>query len=640
MKMSILEMEYKNIRKIDKLKLSFFKPDGSTYKTSFVMMANGAGKTTTITLLKALLDGTAANWGSEKVKSFRPQKPTNNSDTGEFSVTVEFDEKKYKYFLGLDYAQGKASIDTLFTPHGRESSLHFPESFKGIFTSEFVSRFIFDGEQVEKSMDSSSSEAEEMIKTLYKLDEFDKIIATNRRILTEIQNINGSRGSDSSLSNLRSRHNKVKETLRKLNEQDKEYRNKLEAHLKQKGEKERQRDKIDRKYEQLNNEKNDILRQLSDNKNEIESTISEILSLTKSPYLLNKKLCDRMVNFREGMTRLKLPKSSSKDFFVELANSSECVCGRCIGSAERNTILKNAERYLGSDQQTVLNIIKGCLLNCKFDDRLSLSFDKLSELVEKDNKLNNQRIQNEENLIKAGGKEAQELKGQIDKLSEAIGAFQANIKTIESRDDSDETLNEDNNLYVAGQRAEYYENEIAKATNTNEALQRKEIVEKLILSIKERSTAELKKQIISKSNEKLKAVITDDNIEIVSIDKFIKLKGRNGASEGQTLGVAYCFLGTLFEDSELEFPFVIDSPTGKMDLEKRAAVAEIIPNIFEQMITFVQSAEKERFADQFYEKDNAQFLTVVSSPDDGTVSLREGVEFFDSYQQDNKGDDQ
>lgn len=41
------------------------------------------------------------------------------------------------------------------------------------------------------------------------------------------------------------------------------------------------------------------------------------------------------------------------------------------------------------------------------------------------------------------------------------------------------------------------------------------------------------------------------------IDRYIKLKGRDGASEGQTLRIAYCFLGTLFEDSELEFPFII-----------------------------------------------------------------------------------
>lgn len=58
-------------------------------------------------------------------------------------------------------------------------------------------------------------------------------------------------------------------------------------------------------------------------------------------------------------------------------------------------------------------------------------------------------------------------------------------------------------------------------------------------------------------------MIKDDYIEIESIDGYIKLKDREGASDGQTLSIGYCFLGTLFEEAELEFPFVIDSPTGK-----------------------------------------------------------------------------
>lgn len=128
-------------------------------------------------------------------------------------------------------------------------------------------------------------------------------------------------------------------------------------------------------------------------------------------------------------------------------------------------------------------------------------------------------------------------------------------------------------------------------------------------------------------------------VEIESIDRYIKLKGRDGASEGQTLSIAYCFLGTLFEDSELEFPFIIDSPTGKMDFEKRQAVADIIPLVFNQMIAFVQSAEVERFADRFYANPDSQYLTVVASPQDQAVVVYEGIDFFDSYQREHKGDE-
>ena len=44
MKMAILELEYKNIRKITALKLPFTTADGSVISNNFIMMANGTGK--------------------------------------------------------------------------------------------------------------------------------------------------------------------------------------------------------------------------------------------------------------------------------------------------------------------------------------------------------------------------------------------------------------------------------------------------------------------------------------------------------------------------------------------------------------------------------------------------------------------
>jgi hypothetical protein len=84
MKMAILELEYKNIRKITALKLPFTKADGSVISNNFIMMANGTGKTTTMELIKGLFDGTAAGWTASKVRSFAPT--LTEADTGEFSI--------------------------------------------------------------------------------------------------------------------------------------------------------------------------------------------------------------------------------------------------------------------------------------------------------------------------------------------------------------------------------------------------------------------------------------------------------------------------------------------------------------------------------------------------------------------------
>lgn len=638
MKMTILAIEYKNIRKITSLRLSFVKNDGSIIKNSFIMMANGTGKTTTMELIKGLLDGTATNWTATKVRSFSPT--LTEADTGEFSITVKFDDRQYKYFLSMNYIDGTIQVETSALPRGREAGLRLPESIRGIFTPEFVRRFVLDGEQAAKSMDSSSNEADETIRYLYRLDELDAILAANQKILTEIQNAEGKCGTSSSLSNLRTRQKSVEKSRAKLSARCGELRKQIAELEAKKEENDRQRSTLDRRCEELNQAKNNILQQQQENRGDINVKITSILGMLKSsPYLLSETLCARMFELGDSMKKLKLPKTIAKDFFTELASAERCVCDRCIGEREREAILKRAGQYLGSDQQAVLNTIKSGLMNSVYDERLKSGFKELEDLEKQANHLAVRSKETEDKLIKAGGEKARELQGKIEELISRISVAQAELSRIESRDEDDETLTEENNLYKANQMFKYYEQEIAKATRTNAALHKKELVESLINTIKLQATTALKQEIIRKTNEKLRRVITDDYVEIESIDRCIKLKGRDGASEGQNLSIAYCFLGTLFEDSELEFPFVIDSPTGKMDFEKRQAVADIIPLVFNQMISFVQSAEVERFADRFYENSDSQYLTIVASPEDQSVVIYEGIEFFGLYQRAHGGDE-
>lgn len=297
------------------------------------------------------------------------------------------------------------------------------------------------------------------------------------------------------------------------------------------------------------------------------------------------------------------------------------------------------DSVLNNSPEFFEHLVVDLLLKMGYDERLKKAFEELEELRAQANRLDTRFKTNEEKLIKAGGEKARELQERIEELIRLISIARDELERIESKDENDASLTEENNLHKADQKFKYYEQEIAKATRTNTALRKKELVDSLVNEIKLQATTALKQEIVRKTNEKLRRVIVDDYVEIESIDRYIKLKGRDGASEGQTLSIAYCFLGTLFEDSELEFPFIIDSPTGKMDFEKRQAVADIIPLVFNQMIAFVQSAEVERFADRFYANPDSQYLTVVASPQDQAVVVYEGIDFFDSYQREHKGDE-
>ena len=70
----------------------------------------------------------------------------------------------------------------------------------------------------------------------------------------------------------------------------------------------------------------------------------------------------------------------------------------------------------------------------------------------------------------------------------------------------------------------------------------------------------------------------DNRIRVQSIERCLVLEGQEGGSVGETLSVAYAFLATLFEGSDHQLPFVVDSPANPIDLRVRAKVAELIPH--------------------------------------------------------------
>ena len=501
MKMTVLELECTNIRKLSSLKLLFHHND-EAIKNNFVMMANGTGKTTIIQLIKGLLDGSAIQWTSEKIKEFAPSAVF--ADRGEFSLTVKFDNRQYKYILSFDFKNGTTKIETVVPPRGREDGLRLPEALKGIFTSEFVSRFVFDGEQAKKSMDRTSNEAEETIRYLYRLDELDSILAMNSKILLDIQNAEGgSKGTNSSISNLRTRKEAVEKAIIRLEKEQRVLNSDLSIYRAQLKEKQDNLNELHKQFIALNQERQGLIKELEENRGNISAQVTELLAFVKSPYLVSESFSSRMLELGHGMQKLKLPKNSSKDFFVELANADKCICDRCIGEIERNAILKNADRYLGGDQQAVLNIIKSCLIESHYDLSAQEAFKALVELRKQAENINKRATINEEKLLKAGGDKAEQLQAEIDRLHGVIAVAQDTLNRIESKDEFDEKLDEQNNLHKAKIALDDYEKKIASATRTNNALRRKVAIEKLVFAIKEEATDALKAEIIRKTNEKI-----------------------------------------------------------------------------------------------------------------------------------------
>src|SRR5699024_726662 len=153
-----------------------------------------------------------------------------------------------------------------------------------------------------------------------------------------------------------------------------------------------------------------------------------------------------------------------------------------------------------------------------------------------------------------------------------------------------------------------------------------------IQNVRENAFNRLKQYILRGTNRKIEDLIENDVIPIRKIDGHLVLQGKDGASEGQTLAVAYAFIGTLFEHSRFEFPFVVDSPAAPMDLSVRREVARILPELFEQTVILVTSGEKRGFAEEFYGREDVQYLTLKGGKNE-PVECVPGQTYFRQYQE-------
>lgn len=638
MQVKILKWIYTGIRGVNNLEINIQKTERIPYQTSLIMMPNGTGKTTTITLLRSIFDGSAVNWSPDAVKSFDPK--IAGVTKGSFNVQLIIDESIYWIELMLDYNKGTAHYRTSRSGEtgGLENGHYFPEYVKHVFTKDFVKRFIFDGELAQNILSSRSDEAERAIKFLYHINRLGEARSKVNRLVEEQQKKNSktSARTDHGLRKIENSVSSYTETL-----------NNLEIRLKSKSEKLEQHGErlliIEQKIaeslksdEQLsslaiNLEKEKILIH-----NDVKENTLKIMEDFRNPNLLSPIIAERLTSLSDRMKKLQLPKTMSRQFFEELAHDQQCVCGRKITETEKNNILNNAQNYLGEDQIGVINSIKASVRNRTYNQTLSDEISKLEETVRERNKVNNDwdRLQ----LIReeSGDIELQKLKEEKAFLEKEIDSLHNEKEMLSTRDRkviNKYKLDYYENILLCAEKLEFEKKKLAEATNTLKYLKSSERILKYLNDIEELALIKLKNTIKEQTNEKLARIIRTERIHVEQIDRHLVLRNKTGTSVGQSLAIAYSYLGSLFHESTHQLPFVVDSPAGALDLGVRREVSKILPDLFDQLIIFITSGEREGFTEHFYEiKENVQFLT-INKRSNTDIKCLEGIEHFQTFQE-------
>jgi DNA sulfur modification protein DndD len=381
---------------------------------------------------------------------------------------------------------------------------------------------------------------------------------------------------------------------------------------------------------------------------------SRIVEEMRNPHALAKEFATSLTLLKNNLDSLKLPDSTSRQFFAELLEEDDCICGRPLNAATRKAITERSESYLGEDEFGVLNSIKASIgeLGADGSDSSSKSLeealDQLSQATKVRGELQTERRALEEEQLSQGDVDLAEGKEKLDAARASLSA--AEDQQQEHDRDANEDDDEDTNCIKSlEQQVKDAAEEYAEATETIILKRKTELVRELLEAAQSSARTKIRKMLVKESNERIKALLQRSPVVIDDIQDSLLLKNQRAASAGQTLSIGYAFLATLFSRKEHNLPFVVDSPAGALDLAVRGDVARLLPMLSRQCIAFTISSERAGFVDALDAAagSGVQYLTLFRRAaasnelrkrmkeyrpiDTGNGYLVAGRDFFDSF---------
>lgn len=634
MRLRIEEIQYKNIREFGDLKLDFTRDEtNDTHHISLVQMPNGTGKTTTMGLIRHLILGTEFE-DEGQVKDYQPEY---NPDSGQFSIAFATESKRFRLQMNLDYNSGTVSYNHTSPQReggGFNPGHSLPLSLEDTITESFVDLFIFNGELTEKFTNTSEDNAETALKIVNRLD---RIETQRDRIYRRLKAKQEDAGAttEQGLKTLSTELKKREKKIRDLKSKRDDLKVEVKKHSEEISSLEKEREEIIAQDQESFERYQELEEKIDQLEQSLNNQTRQLLSDMRRPSRLSERLNDDFTELLEHMTILKLPKSTSEEFFNELAEEDQCICGRELTESHRENIKSNAQDYLSDEDIGVLNALKEQLRNTGGAADLDPVFNSLSETrqelkqaqmeqdgLDLENPELEKRKQELTEMIKDEEQKRDEKKQQIELL------------TTDDKGKRDQYgLDWKSSIPLAKHELNKYQEKVEEATDTVEYSKKADRLEKMFDRFIGQSLEQLKSHQIARTNERLRQILGLSEVQIESIDDSIKLEGKSGSSEGQSLSVAYAYLSTLFEGSHIDFPFVVDSPAVSLDHKVRREVATIVSELFDQLVAFVISTEKEGFVENLEPRLNEgqqdiQYFTIHKTEAPGEVRKHTDEEFF------------
>lgn len=582
------------------------------YRVSLIQMPNGTGKTTTKDLLRLALSGGALSLRPQEIRAFG--KHEDSFVPGVMEVKLWVNKKVVTFVMTFDYAQGKASYKTTYKS-GQNSGFVPPQEIKNFLNTQFINYFILDGELAEKLLNDEQAAAQDVIDALFQVDSLKKIAARVEDYWSQHADSVTTR-TQQGLTRQKNRVDEIKSRLRVLEEESSDLDKKIIVLQEDLAAKKLEHQTAIEKNRTQNSDLLNAQEKLHNLKTEQIQKTSALLELCASPHNLSGIFAASILNLKLGLDRVKLPEAAAREFFEELCDEPECICGREINPDVANTIRAKASQYLGSDDVSLLNALKTSIDEAVGSDpmshRIALNHD-IENLTDKVRSVNEART-----LVEELNRRASQIDPKVKEAQDKIEALTRELKEAELnrvKYDSDETSGPIGSIFglkVLRDKLDEAEDDLAQSTGTLEIKKKTEMIKSILNVAYDTSTKIISSELVEETNKNLKQWLPDNNLEVESIRGHLRLRGKEKGSVGENLSVAYGFLSTLFHRTNHSLPFIVDSPAGALDLQARENIGKTIPTLTKQFVTFVISSERQKFIDEGLQAitDDIQYITI------------------------------
>ena len=303
----------------------------------------------------------------------------------------------------------------------------------------FINLFIFDGELAERLLDPKDSEATKAIDALCQL-----YLLEDMKNLADEAWQKATKGTSAKTDVGHTKWQKKVANLKKniISIQDKREKAAVEvANLN------KEISKLDQNIKNHISTREDLRKEYEEKKAEedtskkdVDDISLELMNIMRKPHLMHQLFSDSLIELKANLDRLKLPASTSKQFFDELIEEDTCVCGRPIDETARNEIRERAKNYLGEEIAGVLNALKQDISKETINDvdDINSIIKILDEAVDKHRIAQTTVRVLHQKLIDEGDEELQKWQAELEAKKERKDKLKNLLEAIDKDDEEEE----------------------------------------------------------------------------------------------------------------------------------------------------------------------------------------------------------